>query len=110
MGLLKVVFCVIFTIIALGVLVHAIGFNQIVSAESKNFLECYRSFSSYLFMMNVFSGTNFDLLDTKMKAWITNICNFYHEKTGVWVNIWDDNSIANIPSKLHKEFVLNPFN
>ena len=26
------------------------------------------------------------LTDPKMKAYISNICNFYHEKTGIWID------------------------
>jgi len=32
---------------------------------------------------------NLDLNDKQVKLFFTNMCNFYHEKTGTWITVWD---------------------
>ena len=61
-------------------------FIPTVNAEAKSFFECYTSFSSQFLLFNQLLPTTIDLTDPKMKAYISNICNFYHEKTGIWVD------------------------
>lgn len=56
------------------------------SAESPKTLNGCYAFVAQLFMMtSMFLPTTIDLLDPEIKQYITNICNWYHEKTGVWV-------------------------
>jgi hypothetical protein len=34
-----------------------------------------------------------DLIDPAFKKMIINMCNFYHEKTGIWINMMSDGDI-----------------
>ena len=79
--------------------------GQTNQTESKNFFECYTSWSGLFLFANAFTPTNIDLTDPEVKALLSNLCNFFHEKTGKWINAWtvkDDPDFHN--ETLSKEF------
>jgi hypothetical protein len=53
-------------------------------------------------MINQLTPATVDLTDPQMKAHISNLCNFYHEKTGIWFNFFTDKP----DPKLSEEFDL----
>jgi hypothetical protein len=46
-----------------------------------------------------------DLMSPEMKQYISDACNFYHEKSGVWLSGTDDELDKKIVSKYGVEFM-----
>jgi hypothetical protein len=46
-----------------------------------------------------------DLMSPEMKQYISDACNFYHEKSGVWLSGTDDELDKKIVSKYGAEFM-----
>jgi hypothetical protein len=46
-----------------------------------------------------------DLMSPEMKQYISGACNFYHEKSGVWLSGTDDELDKKIVSKYGAEFM-----
>ena len=59
--------------------------------ETRSLNTCYSQFASLMLFASAFSP-NFNttiLNDPELKSMITNYCNFYHEKTGMWLRMGD---------------------
>jgi hypothetical protein len=46
-----------------------------------------------------------DLMSPEMKQYISDACNFYHEKSGLWLSGTDDELDKKIVSKYRSEFM-----
>lgn len=55
-------------------------------------------------MMNELTPATVNLTDPKVKAYISNLCNFYHEKTGTWFNIFTDNPDFKISEEFKQKY------
>ena len=67
----------------------------IVNAETRTFNDCYKDMAASLFMYAYFNP-NADintLMEPKTKPFISYVCDFYHDKTGIWANASDVNII-----------------
>lgn len=71
--------------------------------ETGSFFRCYTSFSSFFLMSNQLTPATVDLTDPQVKTFITNTCNFYHEKTGKWIDVLSLNAL-DIGAKVIEEF------
>lgn len=57
--------------------------------------------------ISIFTPTTINLNDPQVKTYITNYCNFYHEKTGIWIDVKDAPKLGNLTNNdimLNKEF------
>jgi hypothetical protein len=57
--------------------------------RSRSFLSCYSEIAAFFELSLTFTPSTVDPKDPQVKKIITNLCNFYHEKTNLWVNIFD---------------------
>jgi hypothetical protein len=60
------------------------------SDKPRKFNDCYSDLTLGTLILSVVTPTNINLTnlaDPEVKAFFTNLCNFYHEKTGVWAGI-----------------------
>jgi hypothetical protein len=73
-----------------GVFGYPFDSNSSSAERPKTLHGCY-AFVAQMFMIgSMFSPTTIDLLDPEIKQHIRNFCNFYHEKTGVWLTTLDE--------------------
>jgi hypothetical protein len=80
--------------LTIGLLLINIAHAQLTNDtnEERSYLNCYRSFAKDIMLHNMISPLNYtiDLNDPVIKKHYSNICNFLHEKTGIWGNSNDD--------------------
>ena len=69
--------------------------------ENGTFGDCYSSTAKSLFLASMFTPYTIDLNDPEMKKFLSNICNFYFDKTGIWINIPENNDLT---TKYGQEF------
>jgi len=58
--------------------------------KPRKFIDCYSDLALGTLILTVITPTNItftNLTDPEIKAFFTNLCDFYHEKTGVWVGM-----------------------
>ena len=72
-----------------------------INEESRTFMDCYSSFASGFLLASLVTPTTIDLLDPEVKNFMANMCNFYHEKTGKWI---DPNNQNDITYEINSEF------
>jgi len=67
------------------------GNNETNGTEKpRKFIDCYSDLALGTLILTVITPTNItftNLTDPEIKAFLTNLCDFYHEKTGVWVGM-----------------------
>ena len=56
-------------------------------------MDCYSKNAANFMLANMFLPFTIDLTDPNIKNLISNTCNFYHEKTGKWVDLITDSNI-----------------
>lgn len=73
--------------------------NPVESEKPRTYEDCYSENMGLLTLAIVFAPKKdisvTDLLDPAWKNTIINMCNFYHEKTGIWFNMMKDTEILN---------------
>ena len=60
------------------------------TGKLRKFNDCYSDLALGTLILSVITPTNItlaNLADPEVKAFFTNLCNFYHEKTGVWAGM-----------------------
>jgi hypothetical protein len=68
----------------------ALNTTQQTETEPRSYENCYKGFSATIIMAMMFSppeaGLNLmTLADPQVKQYISDLCKFYHEKTGIWL-------------------------
>jgi hypothetical protein len=60
--------------------------------KERSYLSCYRSFASMIIYSNLFSPNEYfiNLTDPDIKQYYSNICNYLHEKYGIWIDAIQD--------------------
>ena len=76
--------------------------NALENANPKTFNDCYKNIASTLMLMLVFTPETVDLTSPEIKTYLTNACNFYHEKTGIWIST--HNELSTYGDKYGQEF------
>jgi hypothetical protein len=80
--------------------------NDTGKAEKlRTFNDCYSDLTLGTLISSVLTPTNFnltDLVNPEVKIFFTYLCNFYHQKTGIWADV---TSLQEYGSKYGKEFV-----
>lgn len=76
------------------------------SENSRTFNDCYSSLSGTILLGSMFSASKQSafivLLDPEVKTWLSDYCNFYHDKTGVWIE-----SLQELDNDVVVEFTTN---
>ncbi len=57
-------------------------------SQSGTFLDCYSSFYSGMILWKRFGETNIDAIEPELKQFFTHTCNFVHDETGQWLDLW----------------------
>jgi protein-disulfide isomerase len=55
--------------------------------ENRTFGDCYSGMVGNLLLASMFTPYTVDLNDPEMKKFLSNLCNFYFDKTGIWIDI-----------------------
>lgn len=58
--------------------------------KPRKFNDCYADLALSTLILTVITPTNItitNLADPEIKAFFTNLCDFYHEKTGIWAGL-----------------------
>ena len=81
--------------------------SEAYSKDGRTFKNCYND--SVNSLLEVYESTFYDfnmslLEDSEFKRHITNFCNFYHEKTGIWIDASDDKQ-GNLTDLYANEFI-----
>jgi len=66
--------------------------------KPRKFNDCYSDLALGTLILSVITPTNItftNLADPEIKAFFTNLCDFYHEKTGVWVGMTNFQEFGN---------------
>lgn len=75
--------------------------------QPRNLATCYADTARNLLFLSMFTPTTINLHDPQVKTYITNYCNFYHEKLGKWINDKDMPKLGNLTNQdimLSREF------
>jgi hypothetical protein len=77
---------------------------------TRSYLNCYNGSVTTFLLQIMFSPPEIkfnitDLMSSEMKQYISDACNFYHEKSGVWLSGADDELDKKIVSKYGAEFM-----
>ena len=93
---IKGVLLVVGLLTAFSLTVSAVNgqpFNNVTNtteteSQSGTFLDCYSSFYSGMILLKMFGSTNITATEPELKQFFTHTCNFVHDETGKWLNIW----------------------
>ena len=69
--------------------------------ENRTFGDCYSGIVGFVLLASMFTPYTIDLNDPEMKKFLSNMCNFYFDKTGIWINIPENNDLT---TKYGQEF------
>lgn len=78
--------------------------NAYAQNETRTFFRCYTSFSSAFMMFNELTPTTVNLTDPQVKAYISNLCNFYHEKIGIWIEFFTDKPDPKLGEEFNQKY------
>jgi hypothetical protein len=93
---MKGVLLVVGLLTALSITVSAVNgqpFNNETNStetesQSGTFLDCYSSFYSGMILWKTSTERNVSETEPELKQFFTNTCNFLHDETGEWLDIW----------------------
>ncbi|HEY6949607.1 MAG TPA: hypothetical protein VI146_03280, partial [Nitrososphaeraceae archaeon] len=77
---------------------------------ARTYLSCYDGSMSTLMLQTLFGPPEIkfnltDLMSREVKQYISDSCNFYHQKSGVWLTGTDNQLDKEIVSKYRAEFM-----
>ena len=76
--------------------------------ETRTFEDCFNEGIGFLTLGLIFAPTAelsaADLIDPAYKKMVINLCNFYHEKTGLWVEVTNKEQTDSLTKLYGKEF------
>lgn len=61
--------------------------NAGIDSQSRTFTDCYASFYSGMILLQVSEKREIDS-ESEMKQFFTDTCNFIHDETGKWLDLW----------------------
>ena len=84
--------------------------NNTETNTTRSYMNCYSGSMTTFLLQIMFSPPEIkfnitDLMSLEMKQYISDACNFYHEKSGVWLSGTDDELDKKIVSKYGSEFM-----
>jgi len=93
---MKAILLVVGLLTAFSLTVSAVNgqpFNNVTNtteteSQSGTFLDCYSSFYSGMILWKTLEPINTDATEPELKQFFTHTCNFVHDETGKWLNIW----------------------
>ena len=84
---------IIAAISLLGIISNFGGTIFAQDSSLNSFMDCYSKNAANFMLANMFMPFTIDLTDPKMKNLISDMCTFYHKKTGKWVDLVTDSNI-----------------
>lgn len=84
--------------------------NNTKTNTTRSYMNCYTGSMTTFLLQMMFSPPQIkfnitDLMSPEMKQYISDACNFYHEKSGVWLSGMDNELDKKIVSKYGDEFM-----
>ena len=66
--------------------------NSVTQSQSRTFTDCYASFYSGMILLQVSEKREIDS-EPEMKQFFIHTCNFIHDETGKWLDLWKMNEL-----------------
>jgi hypothetical protein len=60
--------------------------NTVMESQPRSFTDCYASFYSGMIFLKLSEQRN--MSEPELKQFFTNTCNFFHDETGIWLDLW----------------------
>lgn len=107
------IYYVIATAMVLSLCITQNTYGQINNTKTnttRSYMNCYTGSMTTFLLQMMFSPPQIkfnitDLMSPEMKKYISDACNFYHEKSGVWLSGMDNELDKKIVSKYGDEFM-----
>lgn len=75
-------------------------------SQSGTFLDCYSNFYSGMIIWKRLGETNIDATEPELKQFFIHICNFVHDETGKWLDVWKADNLKMLLNQVD----MNKFN
>jgi hypothetical protein len=72
--------------------------NSETESQSRTFTDCYASFYSGMILLQVSEKREIDS-EPEMKQFFADTCNFIHDETGKWLDLWNMNELKMLYDK-----------
>jgi hypothetical protein len=79
--------------------------NTVIESQPRTFTDCYSSFYSGMILLKVTEETDIGS-EPELKQFFTNTCNFIHDETGKWLDLWKMDELKMI----YNQVDMNKFN
>ena len=70
--------------------------STMTESLSGGFVDCYSSFNSGMILWKKFGETNISATEPELKQFFAHICNFVHDETGNWLDIWKGDNLRTL--------------
>jgi hypothetical protein len=60
--------------------------NTAMKSQPRSFTDCYASFYSGMIFLKL--SENRDIAEPELKQFFTHTCNYFHDETGIWLDLW----------------------
>ena len=85
-------------------------YNETGSNMTRSFMNCYNGNINFFLLQMIFAPPEIkfnmtDLMSPEVKQYFSDACNFYHDKSGVWLTGTDDDLDRKIISQYGNEFM-----
>ena len=67
--------------------------------------DCYSDAAKTYYSRSLMTPVRLNMTDPEIKKTITNMCNFYHEKSGLWVNVTNVEKYSNVFREHSQEYL-----
>ena len=79
--------------------------NTVIESQPRTFTDCYSSFYSGMILLKVTEETDIGS-EPELKQFFTHTCNFIHDETGKWLDLWKMDELKMI----YNQVDMNKFN
>ena len=67
--------------------------STVTESQAGEFVDCYSSFNTGMILWKRFGETNISATEPQLKQFFTHLCNFVHDETGSWLDIWKGDNL-----------------
>jgi hypothetical protein len=79
--------------------------STLIESQPRTFTDCYSSFYSGMIFLKLSEDRDIGS-EPELKQFFTNTCNFFHDETGIWLDLWKIDELKMITNQTD----MNKFN
>jgi len=79
--------------------------NTVIESQPRTFTDCYSSFYSGMIFLKLSEERDIGS-EPQLKQFFTHTCNFFHDETGIWLDLWKIDELKMI----YNQTDMNKFN